>query len=71
MSAILVTLLFSGAFAAAVWTLIASVRPQLHRYRALFSPAPAAGRPLVPNRVTVRWSGPVRQPARAALRAAA
>ena len=68
---ILSVVLFGTAFLAAVWTLAASIRPQLHRYRALFAPAPVlADLPLRATRVTVRWA-PTQQAARVPLRAAA
>ena len=64
-------LLFGAAFLASLWTLVASVRPQLHRYRALFAPAPTlAELPLRATRVTVRWT-PAQPAARMPLRAAA
>lgn len=37
MFAVLSALLFGTAFIASVWTLYASVQPQMHRYHALFS----------------------------------
>ena len=64
-------LLFLAAFAASVWTLIASIRPQLHRFAELF--APVSTLPALParlSRLTVR-AVPARMPARAPLRAAA
>ena len=70
---VLTVMLFGAAFLASVWTLVASIRPQLHRYRALFTPCPPiADLPLQVTRVTVRWApAPVAQPARMPLRAAA
>jgi hypothetical protein len=59
-------LLFGAAFLAAMWTLVASVRPQLARFAALLNPDPAL--PALPprlRRVTVR-SMPARIPARLA-----
>ena len=68
----LTALLFGTAFVASIWTLVASIRPQLHRYRALFAPARTmAPPPLVPTRVTVRWSAPAQSAAAFPLRAAA
>ena len=68
---ILSVVLFGTAFLASVWTLVASIRPQLHRYRALFAPCPPiAELPLRATRVTVRWT-PAQQAARMPLRAAA
>ncbi|WP_169798311.1 hypothetical protein [Sphingomonas soli] len=70
MTALFATLLFATAFAASAWTLYSSIRPQLHRYRALFVPAiPAL--PMSAPRVTVRRAPPVRPVARSPLRAAA
>lgn len=71
MTALFTVLLFGTAFAASVWTLFVSIRPQLHRYRALFTPKPHLLPELAPARVTVRWSAPVRRPAPFPLRAAA
>lgn len=71
MIALLAVLLFATAFAASAWTLCISIRPQLHRYRALVAPAPVAQLPMHPSRITVRWSVPARMSARAPLRAAA
>jgi hypothetical protein len=71
MSAIAIVLLFGVAFVASLWTLIASVRPQLHRFAELVRPLPEM--PQLPprlTRVTVR-SAPARMPKRPALRAAA
>lgn len=71
MTGIAIALLFGSAFLAAVSTLYASVRPQLHRFHALFGPIPAL--PALPprlSRVTVR-AVPARMPVRAPLRAAA
>ena len=71
MSAVLTLLLFGTSLAASAWTLYVSIRPQLHRYRALFSPAPVAAQlPLRATRITVRWTTPARTQA-PALRAAA
>lgn len=70
MSGLLTLLLFGTAFAASVWTLYASVRPQLHRYRALFASAPALPELPMVARFTVRRA-PARLPARMPLRAAA
>lgn len=66
-----VFLLFGAAFLAAIYTLIASVRPHLARFELLFRPAPAL--PELPprlKRVTVR-SAPARIPARLPSRAVA
>jgi hypothetical protein len=71
MIALLAVLLFATAFAASLWTLYISIKPQLHRYRALFAPAATAELALRPSRITIRWSAPVRSPARVSLRAAA
>lgn len=72
MTAIATFLLFGAAFVAAVWALIASVRPQLHRFAELFRPV--AVLPALPprlGRVTARMV-PARMPARPkSLRAAA
>ena len=72
MSAIAIALLFGAAFIASVWTLIASVRPQLHRFAELIHPVSTA--PALPprlSRVTARMV-PARLPAtRPGLRAAA
>ena len=71
MTGFAVLLLFGTAFAASVWVLIASIRPQLHRFAELVRPAPAlpAIAPRL-SRVTMR-SAPARMPTRPALRAAA
>ncbi|MBC9031770.1 hypothetical protein IAG41_05140 [Sphingomonas sp. JC676] len=64
-------MLFGAAFLAAIWTLVASVRPQLPRFAALLRPASAL--PVLPprlSRVTVR-AVPARLPNRLPLRAAA
>lgn len=37
MSGYLIGALFGAAFIAAIWSLVASVRPQLHRFRGLVS----------------------------------
>lgn len=72
MSVIFTTLLFATAFVAGAWTLYASVRPQLHRYRELFAPVTAMpALPMQPTRITVRWSAPVRSQAQSRMRAAA
>jgi len=71
MTALLTVLLFGTAFAASVWTLFVSIRPQLHRYQALFAPKARPLPALVPTRVTVRYSAPVRRSAGFPLRAAA
>lgn len=71
MTGIAIGLLFGSAFIAAAWTLYASIRPQLHRFEALFDPVPAL--PAFPprfGRVTVR-AVPAPMPVRAPLRAAA
>lgn len=71
MTGIAIALLFGSTFVAAAWTLYASVRPQLHRFEALFGLVPAL--PALPprlSRVTVR-AAPARMPARVPLRAAA
>lgn len=68
----LAVMLFGGAFLAAIWTLAASIRPQLPRFAALLRPVPATALPELParaSRVTVR-AVPARL-ARAPLRAAA
>lgn len=70
MSAIFIMLLFATAFAAAVWTLYASVRPQLHRYRSLIAPVAVPELPMRVSRVTARQV-PARMPLRMPLRAAA
>lgn len=71
MTALLSVLLFATAFAASAWTLYISVRPQLHRYRALFAPVAIPALPMRMSRVTVRQV-PARMPARSQqLRAAA
>ena len=64
-------LLFATAFAASVWTLVSSVRSQLHRFAELVQPVVTVP-VLAPRltRLTVR-SVPARLPARAPLRAAA
>jgi hypothetical protein len=68
---LLTLVLFGTAFVTAIWTLVASVRPQLHRYRALFAPCPPiAALPLRATRVTVRWA-PAQPALRMPLRAAA
>jgi hypothetical protein len=67
----LAVMLFGGAFLAAIWTLVTSIRPQLPRFAALLRPVSAL--PALPprlGRVTVR-AVPARLPARASLRAAA
>ena len=67
----LAVMLFGAAFLAAIWTLVASIRPQLPRFAALLRPTPAL--PALPrrlNRLTVR-AAPARLPARTSLRAAA
>lgn len=73
MMAILSVLLFGTAFAISIWSLVTSVRPQLHRYAALFGAAPVAHSTLPPrlSRVTVRPSVPARMPMRPMQRAAA
>ena len=72
MTAIAITLLFGAAFVASIWTLVASVRPQLHRFAELVRPAATA--PALPprlGRVTARMV-PARMPAvRPGVRAAA
>jgi hypothetical protein len=71
MTGIAITLLFGSAFIAAAWTLCASIRPQLHRFEALFGPVPAL--PALPprlGRVTVR-AIPAPMPVWGPLRAAA
>jgi hypothetical protein len=71
MTGFAIALLFGAAFAAAAWTLYASIRPQLHRFAELFGQMPVA--PFLPprlSRVTVR-AVPARLPTRAPLRAAA
>lgn len=67
----LALMLFSGAFLAAIWTLVTSIRPQLPRFAALLRPVPAL--PALPprlSRVTVR-AVPASLPKRMPLRAAA
>lgn len=64
MAAIGVYLLFGAALAASVWTLFASVRPQLHRFAELARPVSKL--PPLPSRlsrVTVR-AMPARMPIR-------
>lgn len=59
-------LLFSAVFAVSIWTLVASIRPQLHRFAELTRPAsrlPALPQRL--SRVTVR-AMPARMPSRPA-----
>lgn len=71
MTGIAIVLLFGSAFLAAGWALFASIRPQLHRFKALFGLVPTL--PTLPtrlSRVTVR-AVPARMPVRAPLRAAA
>jgi hypothetical protein len=71
MTGFAIALLFGVAFAAAAWTLYASIRPHLHRFAELFGQVPGA--PALPprlGRVTVR-AVPARLPTRAPLRAAA
>ena len=71
MTGIAIVLLFGSTFVVAAWTLYASIRPQLHRFEALFGLVPAL--PALPprlSRVTVR-AAPARMPVRAPLRAAA
>jgi hypothetical protein len=71
MTGFAVLLLFGTALAMAVWALVASIYPQLHRFAELARPAEAL--PALPprlSRVTVR-SVPARMPVRPALRAAA
>jgi hypothetical protein len=63
-------LLFGTAFAASVWTLIASVSEKLPRMRALLSPIQPLPE-LVPSRVTVRWASAPARSARFPLREAA
>jgi hypothetical protein len=71
MTGFAVLLLFGTGFTLAVWTLFASIRPQLHRFAELVRPEPALpGLPPRLSRVTVR-SVPARMPIRPALRAAA
>ena len=63
MSAIAIVLLFGAAFAASVWTLYVSVRPQLHRFAELTRPAAALpGLPPRLSRITAR-AVPARMPA--------
>ena len=71
MIAIAVTLLFASALVAAIWTLVASIRPQLHRFAAMNQPL--TNLPELPprlGRVTVR-AIPARMPVRQSQRAAA
>lgn len=66
MAALGVYLLFGAVLAASVWTLFASVRPQLHRFAELAHPVSKL--PVLPprlSRVTVR-AMPARMPNRAA-----
>jgi hypothetical protein len=59
-----VFLLFGAALAASIWTLFASVRPQLHRFAELSRPISTL--PALPSRlsrVTVR-AMPARMPSR-------
>jgi len=71
MTALLTVLLFGTAFAVSIWTLVMSIHPQLHRYRALFMGTARPLPTLVPARVTVRYSGPAHRAASFPLRAAA
>jgi len=71
MTGFAIALLFGSAFLIAMWTMIASIRPQLHRFAELFRQAAAL--PALPprlSRVTVR-AVPARLPTRKQLRAAA
>jgi hypothetical protein len=71
MTGIAIVLLFGSTFVVAAWTLYASIRPQLHRFEALFGSVSTL--PALPprlGRVTVR-AAPARMPARVPLRAAA
>lgn len=73
MTGFAVFFLFGSAFLAAIWTLVASVRPQLHRFAELFGRArpvavPASSQRL--SRVRVR-SVPARMPRPRPQRAAA
>jgi hypothetical protein len=70
MTGFAVLLLFGLGFAASIYALVASVRPQLHRFAELFGHAPIPALPPRLRRVTVR-AMPARLPARAPLRAAA
>ncbi|TGX56126.1 hypothetical protein E5A73_03235 [Sphingomonas gei] len=71
MTGFAIALLFGSAFIVSVWTMIATIRPQLHRFAELFGTASSL--PALPgrlSRVTVR-AVPARLPMRAPLRAAA
>ena len=70
MTALLAVLLFGTAFAASAWALYASIRPQLHRYRAVFTPVTLGALPVRPTRVTARGAQ-ARYPVRVPLLAAA
>jgi hypothetical protein len=64
MTGFAVLVLFGSTFAIATWTLILSIRPQLHRFAELFGTVPAvAALPPRRSRVTVR-AAPARMPAR-------
>lgn len=72
MTALLAGLLFAAAFAVAAWTIASSIAGALPRMRELtgrnaFQQLPE----LVPTRVTVRYSAPVRRAGAFPLRAAA
>lgn len=72
MTALLTVLLFGAAFALAAWTIVTSIAGALPRMRELtglnlVQPLPE----LVPTRVTVRYSAPVRRAGAFPLRAAA
>jgi len=71
MTGFAVLLLFGTALAVSAWALVASIRPQLHRFAELVRPA--ASLPTLPprlSRVTVR-AIPAQPPACSPLRAAA
>ncbi|WP_158298746.1 hypothetical protein [Sphingomonas psychrotolerans] len=71
MTGFAIALLFGSAFIVSVWAMIATIRPQLHRFAELFRPA--SNLPALParlGRVTIR-AVPARLPAWAPLRAAA
>lgn len=69
----LAVMLFGAAFLAAIWTLVASIRPQLPRFAALLHPVPASALPELPARLSRVTIGavPARLPKRVSLRAAA
>lgn len=70
MTALLAILLFGTAFLVSAWSLVASIRPQIHRYRALFAAAPELPA-AAPIRIRPRAPVPARRCAHLPLRAAA